>query len=71
MNRQSFILCSLGTTLALPGLPSLLAKSVGSNSAVQLAKGVGIRVFWQPPRLSDIHFASVSSKLGCQWRHNR
>ncbi len=42
MNRRRFILCSLGTTLALPGLPSLMAKSVGGNSAVQLAKGAGI-----------------------------
>ncbi len=42
MNRRRFLLCSLGTTLALPGLPSLLAKSVGAGSAVQVAKGAGI-----------------------------
>lgn len=42
MNRRRFILQSLGTTLALPGLPSLMAKSVGGNSAVQAAKGAGI-----------------------------
>ncbi len=42
MNRRRFILCSLGATLALPGMPSLIAKSVGGNSAVQLAKGAGI-----------------------------
>ena len=41
MNRRRFILRSLGTTLALPGLPSLMASSVGGNSAVQLAKGAG------------------------------
>ena len=41
MNRRRFLLCSLGTTLALPGLPSLLAKSVDSRSAVQSAKGAG------------------------------
>jgi hypothetical protein len=41
MNRRRFLLCSLGTTLALPGLPSLLAKSVGAGSAVQVAKGAG------------------------------
>ena len=41
MNRRRFLLCSLGTTLALPGLPSLLAKSVDSRSAVQFAKGAG------------------------------
>lgn len=41
MNRRRFLLCSLGTTLALPGLPSLMAKSVGNRSAVQAAKGAG------------------------------
>lgn len=42
MNRRRFLLQSLGTTLALPGLPSLMANSVGGNSAVQTAKGAGI-----------------------------
>ena len=42
MNRRRFLLSSLGTTLALPGLPSLMAKSVGGNSSVQAAKGAGI-----------------------------
>ena len=42
MNRRRFLLCSLGTSLALPGLPSLLAKSAGGRSALQLAKGAGI-----------------------------
>jgi hypothetical protein len=41
MNRRRFLLQSIGTTLALPGLPSLMAKSVGGNSAVQAAKGAG------------------------------
>ena len=41
MNRRRFLLCSLGTTLALPGLPSLLAKSVDSRSPVQFGKGAG------------------------------
>lgn len=41
MNRRRFILSSIGTTLALPGLPSLLAKSIGGNSAIQTAKGAG------------------------------
>ncbi len=41
MNRRRFILRSLGTTLALPGLPSLMASAVGGNSAVQAAKGAG------------------------------
>ena len=41
MNRRRFILRSLGTTLALPWMPSLMAKSVGGNSVVQTAKGAG------------------------------
>ena len=41
MNRRRFILKSLGATLALPSLPSLLANAVGGNSAVQAAKGAG------------------------------
>ncbi len=42
MNRRRFILRSVGSTLALPWMPSLMAKSVGGNSAVQTAKGAGI-----------------------------
>jgi hypothetical protein len=41
MNRRRFILKSLGATLALPSLPSLLASAVGGNSAVQTARGAG------------------------------
>ncbi|MCX6852214.1 MAG: DUF1552 domain-containing protein, partial [Verrucomicrobia bacterium] len=41
MNRRRFILQSLGTSLALPGLPSLMAATVGGNSAIQTAKGAG------------------------------
>jgi hypothetical protein len=41
MNRRRFILKSLGATLALPALPSIMASAVGGNSAVQLAKGAG------------------------------
>lgn len=41
MNRRRFILKSLGATLALPALPSLMASAVGGNSAVQTAKGAG------------------------------
>jgi hypothetical protein len=41
INRRRFILKSLGATLALPALPSLMANVVGGNSAVQVAKGAG------------------------------
>jgi hypothetical protein len=42
MNRRRFILKSLGATLALPALPSLMASAVGGNSAVKVAKGAGV-----------------------------
>jgi hypothetical protein len=41
MNRRRFILRTLGTSLALPGMQSLMAKEVGTSSALQLAKGAG------------------------------
>ena len=41
MNRRRFILKSLGATLALPALPSIMASAVGGNSALQTAKGAG------------------------------
>jgi len=40
MNRRRFLLQSIGTTLALPGLPSLMANPT-ANSALQTAKGAG------------------------------
>ena len=36
------MLKTVGASLALPGLPSLLAKSKGGNSAVQATRGAGI-----------------------------
>jgi hypothetical protein len=41
INRRRFVLQTVGASLALPGLPSLMAKSTGGNSAVQAAKGAG------------------------------
>ncbi|HYF35351.1 MAG TPA: DUF1552 domain-containing protein, partial [Prosthecobacter sp.] len=41
LNRRRFLLQSLGASLALPSLPSLMAKSIGGNSAIQAAKGAG------------------------------
>jgi hypothetical protein len=42
MNRRHFLVTSLGTAFALPGMSSLMAKSAGGNSAVQAAKGAGV-----------------------------
>lgn len=41
MNRRSFILRSIGATLALPQLQSLMAATVEANPAVQVAAGAG------------------------------
>jgi hypothetical protein len=57
MNRRRFILQSLGASLALPGMPSLMAKSVGGNSALQAAKGAGAGA----PR-----FVAIGNLLGYQ-----
>ncbi len=56
MNRR-FFLQSLGASLALPGLPSLMAKTVGGNSAVQAAKGAG---------MGARRFVAVGNLLGFQ-----
>jgi hypothetical protein len=41
ITRRRFILKSLGATLALPALPSLMASAVGGGAAVQTARGAG------------------------------
>ena len=55
MNRRHFILSSLGTTLALPGMSSLMAKSVGG--AIQVAKGAG---------MGTRRFVAIGNLLGYQ-----
>lgn len=57
MNRRTFILRSLGATLALPKLPSLMASAVGANQAVQSVSGAGAGV----PR-----FVAIGNLLGYQ-----
>ena len=57
MNRRRFILRSLSTTLALPGLPSLMANSVGGNAAVQAANGAGA---------GSRRFVAIGNLLGYQ-----
>jgi hypothetical protein len=41
MNRRSFILRSIGATLALPKLPSLMAAAAEGNPALQTVRGAG------------------------------
>lgn len=41
MNRRSFLLRSIGATIALPNLPSLMAAAVDGNPAIQAVKGAG------------------------------
>jgi len=60
MNRRRFILKSLGATLALPALPSLMASVLGGNSAVQTAKGAGA---------GARRFVAVGNLLGFQVKH--
>jgi hypothetical protein len=55
MNRRHFLLSSLGTTLALPGMSSLMAKTVGGS--VQSAKGAG---------MGARRFVAVGNLLGYQ-----
>jgi hypothetical protein len=57
MNRRRFILRSIGTTLALPWLPSLMADALESNAAVQPAKGAGV---------GARRFVAVGNLLGFQ-----
>ena len=56
MNRRRFLLQSIGTTLALPGLPSLLATPT-ANSALQTAKGAG---------MGARRFVAIGNLLGYQ-----
>ena len=55
MNRRHFLLSSLGTTLALPSLSSLKAKTVGGS--VQAAKGAG---------MGAQRFVAIGNLLGYQ-----
>ncbi len=57
MNRRRFILRSLGTTLALPALPSLLARTIDARTAVQTDKGAG---------MGARRFVAIGNLLGFQ-----
>ncbi|MCX6837158.1 MAG: DUF1552 domain-containing protein [Verrucomicrobia bacterium] len=55
MNRRHFLLSTIGTTLALPSMSSLMAKSVGGS--VQAAKGAG---------MGARRFVAIGNLLGYQ-----
>jgi len=62
MDRRSFVLKSVGASLALPGLPSLLAAeskpaSAGTQAAVQATRGAGV---------GARRFVAVGNLLGFQ-----
>ena len=57
MNRRSFILRSLGATLVLPKLPSLMAAAAEANPALQAVKGAG---------LGARRFVAIGNLLGFQ-----
>lgn len=57
MNRRSFLLRSLGATLALPKLPSLMAAAVEGNPALQAVKGAG---------MGARRFVAIGNLLGFQ-----
>lgn len=57
MNRRTFLLRTLGASLALPNLPSLMAAAVEGNPAVQTVKGAG---------LGARRFVAIGNLLGFQ-----
>ncbi len=60
VGRRRFVIQSLAGSLALPGLPSLMAASVSSNSAVQPSRGGGV---------GARRFVAVGNLLGFQQKH--
>lgn len=57
LDRRRFVIRSIAGALALPGLPSLMAESVGGNATIQATRGAGIG----SPR-----FVAVGNLLGFQ-----
>ncbi len=60
LSRRRFILQSAGASLALPGLTSLSAKSVGGSAAIQRTLGAGA---------GASRFVAVGNLLGFQQKH--
>ncbi|GAA5507828.1 DUF1552 domain-containing protein [Novipirellula caenicola] len=59
-DRRRFVLRSVAGSLALPGLSSLKAESVGSNAAIQTTRGAGV---------GARRFVAVGNLLGFQQKH--
>lgn len=57
INRRRFVLKTVGASLALPGLPSLLAEDVGKSKAIQAGRGAG---------MGAKRFVAVGNLLGYQ-----
>lgn len=57
LDRRRFVLRSLGATLALPGLPSLLSAATGPGTAVRATRGAGV---------GAKRFVAVGNLLGFQ-----
>ena len=57
INRRRFVLNALGASVALPSLPSLMAKSVESHAALQATSGAGV---------GASRFVAVGNLLGFQ-----
>ena len=57
LDRRRFVIQSLAGSLALPGLPSLMAETVGSNSAIRATRGAGV---------GARRFVAVGNLLGFQ-----
>ncbi len=60
LDRRRFVIRSVAGSLALPGLPSLMAESVGGNSAIRAARGAGA---------GSRRFIAVGNLLGFQQKH--
>jgi hypothetical protein len=57
LHRRRFVIQSVAGSLALPGLPSLMAESIGGNSAVRATRGAGV---------DARRFVAVGNLLGFQ-----
>ena len=60
MNRRRFVLKTVGASLALPGMPSLMAKTAEKNAALLATSGAGV---------GARRFVGIGNLLGYQQKH--